>query len=229
MSKQRTKTPHSAKFKIGEKVRVRHGVMDTDYPDMPLGGWAGTIAEVHDDGIHIVRWSGKTLASIHPVFKNRCENDGLDFDQHWIAIDDLEPDMGGPLEIEQPIHISTRPLSPKDQDDRIRMIFGLTSNDTLPDVDDETLTAFHKHLSKNLAFPFSAEHGEEYGHSERVKVVGLGDPDDKPIIDEMYGILCEARMERQIVTVPLGELKDAKGKPNRQLIDDYCYWFWNWR
>ena len=26
--------------------------MDADYPDMPLGGWAGTIAEVHGDGMY---------------------------------------------------------------------------------------------------------------------------------------------------------------------------------
>ncbi len=48
------------------------------------------------------------------------------------------------------------------------------------------------------------------------------------MIDESYGILCEARMEGQIVTVPVGELEEAKGKSNRQLIDDYCYWFHNW-
>ncbi len=55
MSKQKTKTPPSAKFKIRDKVRVRHGVKDNDYPDMPIGGWAGTIAEAHDDGKYTVR------------------------------------------------------------------------------------------------------------------------------------------------------------------------------
>ena len=229
MSKQKSKTLSAAEFQIGEKVRVRHGVMDTDYPDMPLGGWTGTIAEVHDDCTYTVRWSKETLASIHPVFKKRCEKDGLVFEQYWTGADDLEPDAGGPLEIEQPKNITTKPLSPKDQDDRIRMVFGLTSNDPLPEVDGETLEAYHEHLSKNLVFPFTAEHGAEYGHPERVKVIGLGDPEDEPMIDEMYGILGDVRMEGQIVTLPLGELEDAKGKPNRQLIVDYCYWFWNWR
>ena len=42
------------------------------------------------------------------------------------------------------------------------------------------------------------------------------------------GILCEARLQGQIVAVPFGELEDVKGKPNRQLIEDYCYWFHNW-
>jgi len=80
-----------------------------------------------------------------------------------------------------------------------------------------------------MVFPFRAERGSEYGHPAPVRVIGLGDPDDEPMMDEMYGILCEARLEGKIVTVPLGEIEDAKGKPNRQSVADYSYWFWNWR
>jgi hypothetical protein len=178
MFKRKSKTPPVATFEPGEKVRVRRGVMDTDYADMPLGGWAGNIAEVHDDGMYTVRWSAETLASIHPVFKSRCENDGVDVEQYSIGAEDLEPDTGGPLDIEQPQQITTRPLSLKDQDDRIRMIFGLTSNDTLPDVDDETLETYYRHLLKHLAFPFTTELNEGYGHPDRVTVISLGDPDE---------------------------------------------------
>jgi len=61
-----------------------------------------------------------------------------------------------------------------------------------------------------------------------VKVTGLGDPDEEPpYIDEMYGLLCDALADRRKVVVPVGELEVPKGKPNRQLIKDYCYWFWN--
>ena len=131
MAKKR-RPPTPAEFNIGDNVRVKEAVTDGDYPDMPLRGWAGTIAEISDNGIYTVRWSEETLASIHPVFKKLCEKDGLEFDQYWLGADDLEPDAGGPLDIEQPQQITTRPLSPKDEDGRIRMIFGLTSNDTLP-------------------------------------------------------------------------------------------------
>ena len=226
MSKKRRASSPVAKFKVGDRVRVKHGVTDVDYPDMPLGGWAGTITEVQGTDTFTIRWSKETLDAIHPVFKNRCEIDGLDHEEYVLTGDDLEPDPGGPLQIEQPTKITTKPLSPKDQDDRIRMVFGLTSNDPLPDANDETLQAYHEHLSENLTFPFRAEHGAEYGHPEPVKVIGLGDPDEEPMIDETYGILCEARVESQVVTLPLGELEDAK--PNRRLIDDYCYWFHNW-
>ncbi len=47
-------------------------------------------------------------------------------------------------------------------------------------------------------------------------------------IDDTLGILCDARRAGHLVNLPLGELQNAKGKPNRQLIEDYCYWFHNY-
>ena len=211
-------------------MRVKHGFTDVDYSDMPLGGWAGIITEVQGADTFTVRWSRETLAAIHLVFKKRCEIDGIDPEEYVLVGEDLELDPGGPLEIELPTEITTRPLSAEDEDDRIRMVFDLTSNDPLPDVEDETLEIYHEYLSKNLVFPFEAEHSSQTGpfssRTIRVKVTGLGDPEE-PMIDDMYGILCEARHERRLVTLPLGELKVKKGKPNRQLIEDYSYWFHN--
>ena len=219
-----------SKFKVGDKVRVKHGVRDTDYPDIPLGGWAGTICKVQGNGDYDVRWSRETLASIHPVVEKRCEKDGLSLEVYGLAEGDLEPDPGGPLEMEQPTEITTKPLSPKDEDDRIRMVFGLTSNDPLPEVDDESMEIYRQYLAANLTFPVEAEHGAEYGHPEKVKVTGLGDPDEEPpYIDDKYGLLCDARMGHRKVVLPVGELEVTKGKMNRQLIGDYCSWFWNSR
>ena len=35
----------SSRFSVGDAVRVRAGVIDPDFPDIPLDGWAGVIAE----------------------------------------------------------------------------------------------------------------------------------------------------------------------------------------
>jgi hypothetical protein len=40
------RSPVPAKFAAGAQVRVRPGTTDPDFPDIPLGGWAGTIREV---------------------------------------------------------------------------------------------------------------------------------------------------------------------------------------
>lgn len=37
MPKKKHVPSPAAKFKNGDKVRVKHGVRDTDYPDIPLG------------------------------------------------------------------------------------------------------------------------------------------------------------------------------------------------
>lgn len=227
--KKRVSSP-VAKFKVGDKVSVKHGIKDVDYPDIPLGGWAGKISKVHKDGSYTVRWSKETLANIHPVVKRRSEKDGTVLEEYWIDDDDLELDAGGPLKIVQPTEITTKPLSPTDEDDRVRMIFGLTSNDPLPEVNDGMLEVYRQYLAANLAFPVEAEYGAEYGHPEKVKVTGLGDPDEEPpCIDDKYGLLCDARMDRRKVVLPVGELEVTKGKANRQLIEDYRSWFWNYR
>jgi uncharacterized protein YodC (DUF2158 family) len=59
MGKRRPKPKKAVvtNFKVGDKVRVKRGVMDVEYPDMPMGGWAGTISEIHKDGMYTIRWT----------------------------------------------------------------------------------------------------------------------------------------------------------------------------
>ena len=49
MARTKKGSPHS-RFQVGDKVRVKPGVSDPDYPDMPLGGWSGTITEIRFEG-----------------------------------------------------------------------------------------------------------------------------------------------------------------------------------
>jgi len=78
----------SPKFHVGDLVRVKHGVADVDYPDIPMGGWVGRITKI--EGMCLVRWSTETLENVHPVYRKRCERDGLDEDSSWLAEEDLE-------------------------------------------------------------------------------------------------------------------------------------------
>jgi hypothetical protein len=78
---------------------------------------------------------------MYPAYRKRCERDGLELESMWLGEDDVERDTGGPAVIEQPTSIVPRPLNEKDQDDRVRIALGLTSDDPLPEVDDDTLRA----------------------------------------------------------------------------------------
>jgi hypothetical protein len=214
------------RFKLGMKVRVRYGVRDPDFPDIPLGGWAGTVKEVErakGQATYLIAWDRATLRGMHPVYKKRCERDGLEPETMWLGDEDLEPDDGTPVPIEQPTEIQTSPLSERDQDDRIRMAFGLTHDDPLPEVSRKTLLAYHRYLAANLKFPFRAR-SEADGMS--LTVHRLPAPREYDL-DEDEGLLCEARDRDGPFPVPLSELDDAVG--NRKLVRDYDYWFWNWR
>jgi hypothetical protein len=231
MPKQRTKRrlepPAPAKFKIGDRVWVRHGVRDDDHPDIPLGGWGGTISEVHKHGMYSVHWSQETLASIHPIYKKRCAIDGTVLEEYWLGEDDLEPDPGGPLAIEQPTRITPRPLSVENQGDRVRLVFGLTSDDFLPAVDEDSLETYYDHLVEQMALPAEARYcpQEDFLNPSplrRVKVVAL---DGEVAWDEDDGILCKIRTAEGEEVVPLTDLEFRRSDPNHQLLDDFSAWF----
>jgi hypothetical protein len=220
------------KFAVGDAVRVRPGVTDPDFPDIPLGGWAGKITEVEegDPPLYLIRWSQDTLKNMHPVYRKRCERDGLDHEEMRLGEDELEADAGGPVILEQPTKIVTPPLSMKDQDDRIRAVFGLTRDDLLPDADEDSLCTYYKYLAAKLKFPAEATWAKEVGMgevTEKVSILALAGSDDEPWIDDMHGIICKAKMSRGEGNLPLAEMEKVKGKPNKQLIEDYSYWFWN--
>ena len=197
---------------------------------------ASLLERLHN-GTAAMAWEeffGRYWRLIHAWARKRgcSEHTAEQIVQDRLGEDDLEPDLGGPLDIEQPKEIKTKPLNPKDQDDRIRMVFGLTSNDPLPDVDDGTLLTYSRYLAKNMPFPFEVEHFEETGPFEGkrhiVTVVGLLDPDEYEC-DEMYGLISEGRIDKREIQMPLGEFEVDEDDPGLQTLADYCYWFWNQR
>ncbi|MGC8640614.1 MAG: hypothetical protein ACP5XB_12135 [Isosphaeraceae bacterium] len=217
--------PGSPRFKVGDKVRVRAGVIDPDFEDIPLGGWTGTITKVDGEEepiIYDIKWDQRTLKAMHPVYRNRCERDGLEESSMSLGEEDIEPDDGKQVPIEQPTRIKTPPLSLEDEEDRIRMVFGLTHDDLLPEVNEESLLVYYRYLASKLRFPFNAK--TELG-GRPLSVSRLIDPGEYDL--EAEGLLCEARHRGRSGIVPLAELENASG--NKKLVEDYRFWFWNWR
>lgn len=232
-SDKRSVVPH---FQVGDKVRVKPGVIDPDFPDMPLGGWTGTITEIieQEDQINCVfELDERTLASIHPIYEQRCEIDGLDYRFMGLGQDEIEPVDGTPVPIEQPTAIVPRPLSPDDEDDRVRMVFGLTHDDPVPEVTEESLLAYHRYLAANLSFPLHVTGWEKSGpfasRKVTVAITALLDPQEGGI-DEEYGLIGLGRNRNgEEIEFPLDEIELGKKDPNRRLLSDYAYWFHNWR
>ena len=97
----------------------------------------------------------RTLASMHPIYRKRCDRDGLDFEIMSLCEEELELDDGslGPDRAAN-ARSRHRRCQMDDQDDRVRMVFGLTHDDPIPFVSPETLMTYYRYLAANLKFPF---------------------------------------------------------------------------
>ena len=67
--------------------------------------------------------------------------------------------------------------------------------------------AYHRYLAAHLTFPFEAKWEPEYGPRPIIKITGLGDPEEDFVLDEMHGLLCEARAKGRLVEVLVLELQ----------------------
>lgn len=107
------------------------------------------------------------------------------------------------------------------------MIFGLTSDDFLPGVDDDSLETYYDHLVVQMSLPVEARYcpQEDFLNPlplRRVKVVAL----DREIgWNEDEGILCKMRTAEGEEVVPLTDLEFRRSDPNYQLVDDFAAWF----
>jgi Calcium binding len=227
--------PGIPRFKPGEKVRVKYGVTVPDFEDIPLGGWTGTVTEVEEANNQVtyeVEWDHRTLGGMHPVYRKRCERDGLGLEAMWLGEEDLEIDDGTPVPIEQPTEIKTPPLSEEDEDDRVRMALGLTHDDPLPEVSPETLMTYCRYLEANLKFPFFSSYWAKSGPFSSKKVAVPITRLEAPVDDEFdegYGLFGIGSDQDEEIEIPLDEIELKKKDPNYRLISDYSYWFHNWQ
>ncbi len=123
------------------------------------------------------------------------------------------------------------PLSKDGQMGRITAALGLAGG-PLPNVDDAALSRYYEYLSANLTFPFTAHYPEPANAQEetefRCTVLELLPPSER-LGDMFDGIFCKTRKGKYRINLPLIELEVADDSLNFQLIDDFWYWFWNWR
>ena len=215
-------------FAVGDQVRVRHGTVDPNYPDLPLGGWVGTILKIDDNGLCHIKLNQATLDQIHPVYRKRCERDDLHIEILDMHQEDLDPDLGEGLPVEQPTNIQTKPLDPNNQEDRIRAALGVTTDDAVPVVTKTTLLKYFEHLKATLSLPFPATYSHHDGKRRIVhKILVVGMSDEFPIEDE-YGLVCVVKDDQKQWEVPLMMMEVSKDDQNAQTLEDYRRWFTEW-
>jgi hypothetical protein len=132
-------------------------------------------------------------------------------------------------------------FSPLAQDDRIRRVFGLADEASLPLVREETLAAYYDYLVAQLTFPFEALYCQNGGEMRQlvhyVRVLAVVDPRHGRN-HSLHGLLCQVERHKEmkghkgikeVVELPLAEFGVFDDHPHCQLIDDYAYWFVNCR
>ena len=215
-------------FAVGDQVRVQYGVPDPDYADLPLGGWAGTITKLGEEGYCTIKLNQYTLDHIHPVYKRRCERDDLHLEELEMHQGDLEPDLGEGLPLEEPTNIQTKPLDLAEPEDRLRAALGVTTDNAVPLVTKATLLKYFEYLKAGLTFPFPATYSHHDGKRRifhEISVVGMSD--EFPIEDE-YGLVCKVKGDQEEWEVPLVLLEVSKDDHNHQVLEDYRWWFAEW-
>lgn len=114
---------------------------------------------------------------------------------------------------------------------RIQAALG-PATDGSPKVNADTLARYYAYLSANMSPPFAAYYPQPRNPQEKSQfrciVLELLDP-AQHLGDEFDGIFCRIRKGTFDVNLPLIELDVPRESPDFQLIEDYCYWFWNWR
>jgi hypothetical protein len=229
LGRRRGKPALAAAFAKGDLVRGKPGTAHEQYPDIPLGGWVGKVTRVAwlTPRGYAVHWTEATLGQAPAVYFKRCRRDELKPHRCWLEEGQLEAASDEtPVAMEQPTNIVTRPLSMDEPDDRIRAVFGLTSDDGLPKADEQTQRHFLDYLKAHLSFPFDADYWtkSDLGPTERAKVTLNGFAD--PPLDRQDGILCEARTRNRAFQIRLAGLQLSEDDPNAQYVEDYTRWLW---
>ncbi len=212
------------RYSVGDAVRVRAGVVDPDFPDLPLSGWAGEIVDIEraNPPVYLVEWTPETLQRITPVYSVRCDREGKDPRVTLLGGKDLVLDTGGPLVIAQPTRLRPAPLDKDDPQDRIRGIFKLTSDDPLPKVDESSLRRFHEHFKKKLKVPVAATCSGAPLSQKPATILRL-----LPFAETNteHGLLVRVEQGDEVGTGPLYDISLLSQNAVSEDIDAYSEWF----
>jgi len=213
-------------FKIGDSVKVKEGVMCPDNESIRIGRWQGRISDEEEDGIVGISWDSITLRQLPEEYIRQSENEGLDWSQMYLSMDEIEPTRPRDSEA-QAVAMA------EEMQDKFQWIGmgkeGERIAEVIADVDtaDDEVEAWNQYLMQVLTFPFEAKVSEFQAKGplkdgDRVEVQGIVEADD------LYGLLVDVQYGRKHFVFPLCDLtvRDKKSA-NYTPVQDYCVWFAN--
>ena len=109
---------------------------------------------------------------------------------------------------------------------RVAEILGIPAGQRLPAVSRQTLRQYHTYLTAHLVFPFQAAIEDLDGDITVKSLFKLNECPDLTF----YGLFVRGNQGRRLIEIPIATIEEVKEEgTNKQLIEDYCMWFWNYR
>ncbi len=218
-------------FDIGDSVRVREDVEDSDYPGEEIGGWQGRVVDIADEESSLleVEWDSVTLKEMPKSTLREAALDGLDWTRYHVDGADLQ--AADPRDAPQDVRRVQNELREElkwvyldePEEELIRHV------ESQIDSDDEQalLTIWKTELTDRLSFPFDArvaepQDGDPFQYGDQVTVKNI------LLLDSLYGLLAVLQHGRSTKHLPLVDLEAAdENSENRILLRAYRNWFFN--
>lgn len=152
------------KFKIGDSVVVKPGIVDSDTGGL-IGGWQGRITEI-DEKAHLIliSWDSITLRDMSDDAIAECEEKGMDWRCYYLGFDDVEP--GSPRDKQEDVEAMVELRGSEhewtylgEEGKRIQAVLDKAEDDS----EWAAFEAWEEHLGDVLKFPFVAEVSESLG------------------------------------------------------------------
>lgn len=214
------------KFQIGDAVKVKSGTKAPDF-EIDIGNWQGWISEIDDEMICIT-WDSITLSNFPDKYISQCEEEGLDWEEIYLSVHDIEKTI--PRDSNTDLNNQISIIQSKHNWDYLGES-GKRIQKVLEDVDFQddiaAFEAWETYLDGTLSFPVDAE-------ISKYETKGPLQDGDKIIMhnlmgsENLHGVMVKIKLSGRVYHFPLCEIEVSdKTSNNYKLVKDYCVWFAN--
>lgn len=216
-------------FEVGDSVRVKEDVEDSDYPDREIAGWQGRVAKITDGDppMLLVEWDSITLEEMPEPLIEQAEVDGLSWKEYYVYAHDVEAvePRDTPQDVKQlrrQLQTRYRWVSLGEEGRYIHQILDQAASDG----ERALFRAWETELQRRLSFPIEAtvdafHRGGAPKSGDEVQVLDIF------FEDALYGLIATVRFGRKIAQIPLADLEPT-GKPfESRPLRAYRTWFAN--
>lgn len=230
-------------FKIGNYVKVKKGVMNSEEEKYELEDWQGKIINIfidEDDGpMVLIKWDSITLKNMPEMFIIESIEEDLEFSEMYLSIDEVicTECRDNDNEVDKTImYINEKYhyVKPKlgntgnvELDEQEKLI-----EEILEGVDEENWSEaeerWEEYLKNNLKFPFKVEVVDRCEHTQEISNGDILNVKKFLGTFDLYGIIVETRKGRYKYELPLCELEVSdKSSDNYIKVEAYNLWFCN--